>query len=113
MVRLDHKSEVYRFEEKTITLQRKQDKDDQLKQVESDKNGMSISNAVSSSILVVMEKFIKSQTDKEEQEEKDRREDRERRRQLEEILANMKQENDTPVPTLSLLLDDFSNISLP
>ena len=55
MIRLDHKFEIYTFEEKKITLQRKQEKEDQLKTLEADKNGESISNAVSASILVVMQ----------------------------------------------------------
>ena len=106
MVKPDHKIDNYKFEEKRITLKRKQDKEDEAKQIEVDKNGESISNAVSSSILVVMQKFIASQNEDDEE----RRADRERRRQLEEILENMKQEkDDTPLQTPSNL-EEFERV---
>ena len=108
MVRPDHKIENYKFEEKRITLKRKQDKEDEAKQIEADKNGESISNAVSSSILVVMQKFIQSQNE----EDNERREDKERRKQLEEILENMKQEkDDTPLETPSNL-EEFESLNV-
>ena len=107
MVKPDHKIDNFKFEEKRITLKRKQDKEDEAKQIEVDKNGESISNAVSSSILVVMQKFIASQNEDDEE----KRADRERRRQLEEILENIKQEkDDSPLPTPSNL-EEFERMN--
>ena len=62
-----------------------------------------------------MQKFVQTQNELQKKEEKEREEEKERRRQLEEILNNMKQEDntppDTPIPTPSLL-DEFSNLDL-
>ena len=102
MVKIDHKIDIYSFEEKRITLKRKQDKEDEMKQLELDKNSEGISSAVSSSILVVIQKFIATQNEEDEE----KRADRERRRQLEEILQNIKQEkDDSPLPTPSNLAE--------
>ena len=102
MVKIDHKIDDYSFEAKCITLKREQDKKDEAKQVELDKNSLGISSAVSSSILVVIQKFIATQNEEDEE----RRADRERRRQLEEILQNIKQEkDDSPLPTPSNLAE--------
>ena len=102
MVKIDHKIDDYSFEAKCITLKREQDKKDEAKQLELDKNSEGISSAVSSSILVVIQKFIATQNEEDEE----RRADRERRRQLEEILQNIKQEkDDSPLPTPSNLAE--------
>ena len=54
---------------------------------------------------------MQTQNELQKKEEKEREEEKERRRQLEEILNNMKQEDDTPIPTPSLL-EEFSNLDL-
>ena len=101
MVRPSHKVDNYKFEEKRITLQRRQDREDELKQIEVEKNQEGISNAVSASLLAVMTKFV--------QEDKERK-DRDRRRTLEEIMERMKQEKDDTLLETPSLLEECANM---
>ena len=67
-MRPDHRIESYQFEEKGHTLHRKQVKEEETKQQEAEKNGQAISNAVSASILVCMQKFLQTQNEHQEEE---------------------------------------------
>ena len=83
MMRPNHRIESFQFEEKRHTLHRKQEKEEESKQQEADKNGQSISNAVSASILVCMQKFIQTQNEHQKEKQREREEERERRRERE------------------------------
>ena len=89
MCKPNHKLEAYQFEEKGQTLGRKAAREEETKLQEAEKNGQVISDAVSSSILVCMQKFLQVQNEQQEQERK-------RRLELDKILHNIKQEGEVP-----------------
>ena len=89
MCKPNHKLQAYQFEEKGQTLGRKAAREEETKLQEAEKNGQVISDAVSSSILVCMQKFLQVQNEQQEQERK-------RRLELDKILQNIKQEGEVP-----------------
>ena len=70
MCKPNHKLEAYQFEEKGQTMNRKTIREEETRIQEAEKNGQVISDAVSSSILVCMQKFLQVQGEQQEQERK-------------------------------------------
>ena len=93
MCKPNHKLEAYQFEEKGQTMNRKTIREEETRIQEAEKNGQVISDAVSSSILVCMQKFLQVQGEQQEQERK-------RRIELDKILQNIKQEGEVPLGEL-------------